>query len=84
MSKINQKYLFKLFISGEFLKCECAKDQKKKKETDLVDSTKQRHKLAEQGGAQTGDVHEGTLMGAEETQVNLNSTITQQQQQQQR
>lgn len=41
-------------------------------ETDLVDSTKQRHKLAEQSGAQTGDVHEGTLTGGEETHVNVN------------
>lgn len=41
-------------------------------ETDLVDSTKQRHELAEQSGAQTGDVHEGTLMGGEEAHVNLN------------
>lgn len=45
-------------------------------ETDLVDSTKQRHELAEQSGAQTGDVHEGTLMGGEEAHVNLNRDRT--------
>lgn len=40
-------------------------------ETNLVDSSKQRHELAEQSGTQTGDVHERTLTEGEETGATL-------------
>lgn len=48
-------------------------------ETNLVDSTKKRHELAEQGGAQTGDVYEGTLTG-EQTRACLKRAVHDQQQ----
>lgn len=49
-------------------------------ETNLVDSTKQRHELAQQGGAQTGDVYEGTLPGGQ-TRECLKRAVHDQQQQ---
>lgn len=50
-------------------------------ETNLVDSTKQRHELAEQGGAQTGDVDEGTLGGGGQTRARLKRAVHDRQQQ---
>lgn len=50
-------------------------------ETNLVDSTKQRHELAEQGGAQTGDVDEGTLTGGGQTRARLKRAAHDRQQQ---
>lgn len=38
-------------------------DIKKKIKTDLIDSSKQRHELAEESRTQTGDVYEWTLTG---------------------
>lgn len=40
-------------------------------ETNLVDSSKQRHELAEESGTQTGDVHKWTLTGRKEAGATL-------------
>lgn len=55
MCKRQKESLVRNFI------CFLMNERIREAETDLVDSTKQRHELAEQSGAQAGDVHEGTL-----------------------
>ena len=43
----------------------------KRNETDLIDSSKQRHELAEESSAQTGNVDERTLTGRQETRAQV-------------